>query len=114
MKYVPWADSFSIAEPLNATKNAIITQKKVVLRRVTYFLVGCIQFIAVIALGSLSVSSCCSERSACGKNGTTACKSIHNKKWKGKCKPLEFGPDFSDRTTGLFVHPEGLRTSFEL
>jgi len=32
---------------------------KVVLRRVTYFLVGCIRFIDVMALGSLSLSSCC-------------------------------------------------------
>ena len=40
---------------------------KVVLRTVTYFLVGCIRFIDVMALGSLSLSRCCSEQSACGK-----------------------------------------------
>ena len=33
----------------------------VLLRRVTYFLVGCIRFIDVMALRSLSLSSCCSE-----------------------------------------------------
>ena len=32
---------------------------KVVLRRVTYFLVGCIRFIEVMALGSLSLSTWC-------------------------------------------------------
>jgi len=32
---------------------------KVVLRRVTYFLEGCIRFIEVMALGSLSLSSWC-------------------------------------------------------
>ena len=69
---------------------------KVVLCRVTYFLVGCIRFIDAMALGSLSLSSCCSEQSACEKTAQLLAKCIHDKKWKGKCKPLEFGTDFSD------------------
>jgi len=87
---------------------------KVVLRRVTYFLVGCIRFIDVMALGSLSLSSCCWERSACEKTAQLLAKYIHDKKWKGKCKPLEFGTDFADTATSLLVHPEASRVSFQL
>ena len=89
---------------------------KVVLRRVTYFLVGCIRFIDVMALGSLSLSSCCWEQSACSceKTAQLLAKYIHDKKWKGKCKPLEFGTDFADTATSLLVHPEASRVSFQL
>jgi hypothetical protein len=87
---------------------------KVVLRRVTYFLVGCIRFMDVMALGSLSLSSCCWERSACEKTAQLLAKCIHDKKWKGKCKPLEFGTDFADTATSLLVHPEASRVSFQL
>ena len=41
----------------NKTRYDDIT--KAVLRRVTYFLVGCIRFIEVMALGSLSLSTWC-------------------------------------------------------
>ena len=102
-------DRFSIAEPLNEIKNVTITPKVVVLRKVTYFLVGCIQ---LIALGCLPVSTCCSERSACEKKGTTGCNSIQDKKWnrfsKGECKSPEFAPIFSDKATSLLVQLKGL------
>ena len=108
---------FNFAEPLNATKNVTMTPKVVVLRKVTYFLVGCIQFIDMIALECLPVSTCCSERSAYEKKGTIGCNSIQDKKWnrfsKGECKSPEFAPNFSDKATSLLVQLKGLRASFE-
>ena len=96
------------------TWSGFVNTTKVVLRRVTYFLVGCIRFIDVMALGSLSLSSCCWERSACEKMAQLLAKCIHDKKWKGKCKPLEFGTDFADTATSLLVDPEASRVSFQL
>ena len=102
---------------MNAIKNVTITPKVVVLRKVTYFLVGCIRFIDVIALGCLPVSTCCSEQSACEKKETAGYNSIQDKKWdrfsKGECKSPEFAPNFSDKATSLLVQLKGLHASFE-
>ena len=100
--------------PPEGNKTRYDNTTKAVLRRVTYFLVGCIRFMDVMALGSLSLSSCCWERSACEKTAQLLAKYIHDKKWKGKCKPLEFGTDFADTATSLLVHPEASRVSFQL
>ena len=107
-------DMVKVFEVCPLDRQLLNNTTKVVLRRVTYFLVGCIRFIDVMALGSLSLSSCCWERSACEKTAQLLAKYIHDKKWKGKCKPLEFGTDFADTATSLLVHPEASRVSFQL
>ena len=76
--------------------------------------------IDVIAVGCLSVSTCCSEQRAYEKKGTTGCNSTQDKKWNRfskdviECKSPEFAPNFSDKATTLPVHLKGLCASFEL